>query len=212
MNRIFRPYLDKFVIVFIDDILIYSRTKEEHEEHLRVVLEILREKKFYAKLSKCEFWMEKVKLLGHVVSQGGNAVDPNKIEAVMNWKRPTILTEIRSFLGLAGYYHTFLKGFSQISLPLIKLTRKSAPFVWTAECEKSFQELKEKLTSTLVLVLPDLSGPFEVYYDASKRGLGCVLMQNQNIVAYASRQLKPHKVNYLTRDLELAVIVVTLKM
>ena len=112
MNRIFRPYLDKFVIVFIDDILVYSKTEEEHVEHLRTVLQILRDGKLYAKLSKCEFWKSEVKFLGHVVSKQGIAVDPAKVEAVMNWERPTSVTEIRSFLGLAGYYRRFIKGFS----------------------------------------------------------------------------------------------------
>ena len=128
-------------------------------------------------------------------------MDPGKIEVVMSWEKSTTVMEIRSFSGSVSYYHRFIKGFSQISLPITKLIRKNDHFVWTAECEKSFQELKEKLTSTSVLVLLDLSGPFEVYYDASRRGLGCVLMQNQNVVAYASRQLKPHKVNYLTHNL-----------
>ena len=139
-------------------------------------------------------------------------MDPSKIEAMMNWERPTSVTKIRSFLGLVGYYHRFIKGFSQISLPLTKLTRKNAPFVWTAKCEKSFQELEEKLTSSLVLVLLNPNGPFAIYCDASGRSLGCVLMQNQNMVAYASRQLKPHEVNYITHDLELAAIVFALKI
>ena len=117
-----------------------------------------------------------MKFLGYMVSQGGTKVDPSKIKAVMNWEKPTSVIEIRSFLGLADYYRRFRKGFSQISLPLTKLTRKNAPFVWTANYEKSFQELKEKLSSTPILVLPDPSGPFEVYCDAFGRGLGCVLM------------------------------------
>ena len=212
MNRIFRPYLDKFVVVFIDDILIYSKTHEEHEQHLRLVLEVLKEKKLYAKLSKCEFWLEEVKFLGHVVSKGGIAVDPSKIEAVMNWDRPTTVTEIRSFLGLAGYYRRFIKGFSQIALPLTKLTRKNTQFLWNPDCEKSFQDLKGRLTSTPVLILPDPNVPYEVYCDASGKGLGCVLMQNRQVVAYASRQLKPHEVNYPTHDLELAAIVFALKI
>ena len=187
MNRIFRSYLDKFVVIFIDDILIYLKTKEEHEEHFRMVLEILRDKKLYDKLSKCEFWMEEVKFLGHVVLRGGISVDPSKVEAVINWERPTTVTEVRSFLGLASYYRRFIKGFSQISLPLTKLTRKNAVFAWTEECERSFRDLRQKLTSAPVLVLPDPKGAFEVYCDASGRGLGCVLMQDRNVVAYASR-------------------------
>ena len=198
--------------VFIDDILIYLRIKEEHEEHLRVVLGILREKRLYAKLSKCEFWMEEMKFLGPIMSQGGIAMDPSKIQAIMNWERLTSVTKIKRFFGLASYYHRFIKGFSHISLPLTKLTTKYAPFVWAADCGKSFQELKEKLTTTLVLVLPDPSGPFEVYCDASGRGLGYVVMQNKNAAAYAYKQLKPHEVNYPTHDLELAVVVFALKI
>ncbi|XP_072064483.1 uncharacterized protein [Arachis hypogaea] len=212
MNRIFHPYLDKFVIVFIDDILVYSKSEEEHADHLRTVLQILRDRKLYAKLSKCEFWKSEVKFLGHVVSKQGIAVDPAKVEAVMNWERPTSVTEIRSFLGLAGYYRRFIKGFSQLALPLTKLTRKDTPFIWTPKCEESFQALKHRLTTAPVLVLPEPSEPFEVYCDASLKGLGCVLMQHQNVVAYASRQLRPHEMNYPTHDLEIAAVVFALKI
>ena len=138
MNRVFRPFLDKFVVVFIDDILVYSKTAKEHEEHLRIVLQILKDRKLYAKLSKCEFWKEEVKFLGHMVSKGGIAVDPSKVEAVMEWERPTTVMEVKSFLGLAGYYQRFIEGFSRIALPMTKLTRKEVPFVWTSECEESF--------------------------------------------------------------------------
>ena len=212
MNRIFRPYLDQFVVVFIDDILIYSYSHEEHAVHLRIVLQILREKQLYAKLSKCEFWLEEVKFLGHVISKGGIKVDPAKVEAVIGWERPKTVTEIRSFLGLAGYYRRFIEGFSRIALPLTRLTRKGQPFVWTSKCEESFQDLKHRLTTSPVLVLPDPNEPFEIYCDASKMGLGCVLMQNRQVVAYASRQLRPHEENYPTHDLELAAIVFALKI
>ncbi|XLU29618.1 hypothetical protein S245_065684, partial [Arachis hypogaea] len=212
MNRIFHPYLDKFVVVFIDDILIYSKTEDEHAEHLRTVLQILKDRKLCAKLSKCEFWKSEVKFLGHVVSKQGIAVDPAKVEAVMNWERPTSVTEIRSFLGLAGYYRRFIKGFSQLALPLTKLTRKDVPFVWTPECEESFLALKQILTTAPVLVLPEPREPFEVYCDASLKGLGCVLMQHHKVVAYASRQLRPHERNYPTHDLELAAVVFALKI
>ena len=136
MNRIFHPYLDKFVVVFIDDILIYSKSDEEHAEHLRVVLELLKEKKLYAKLSKCEFWLSEVSFLGHVISKNGIAVDPTKVEAVSQWEAPKNASEIRSFLGLAGYYRKFIEGFSKLALPLTKLTRKGQMFVWDVECEK----------------------------------------------------------------------------
>ena len=138
MNRIFQPYLDQFVIIFIDDILIYSKNPQEHAQHLRIVLDILREKQLFAKFSKCEFWLSEVKFLGHVISQGGVAVDQSKVEAVQNWARPKNVSEVRSFLGLAGYYRRFIMKFSQIALPLTRLTRKEVPFVWDEECEKEF--------------------------------------------------------------------------
>ncbi|XP_052735522.1 uncharacterized protein LOC128197509 [Vigna angularis] len=178
-NRIFRPYLDKFVVVFIDDILIYSKTEDEHEEHLRLVLGVLREKELYAKLSKCEFWMKEIQFLGHVVSAGGISVDPAKVRAVLDWESSRSVTEVRSFVGLAGYYRRFIEGFAKIVAPLTQLTRKDQPFAWTDRCEASFQELKVKLTSAPVLVIPDTSKPFEVYCDASHQGLGCVLMQEK---------------------------------
>jgi len=142
MNRVFKKYLDKFVIVFIDDILIYSKSEEEHAEHLRIALETLRKEKLYAKFSKCEFWLREVQFLGHIVGSEGIRVDPAKIEAVMNWERPKTPTEVRSFMGLAGYYRRFVKDFSKIASPLTKLTRKNEKFVWTEKCEESFQELK----------------------------------------------------------------------
>jgi hypothetical protein len=135
MNRIFQPYLDKFVVIFIDDILIYSKDSQEHAEHLRIVLEVLREKQLYAKFSKCEFWLSEVKFLGHVISQGGVSVDPSKVEAVLNWERPRSVKEVRSLLGLAGYYRRFILGFSEIALPLTRLTRKGAAIDWDAACE-----------------------------------------------------------------------------
>ncbi|OMO58913.1 reverse transcriptase [Corchorus capsularis] len=212
MNRVFKDYLDKFVVVFIDDILVYSKSMEEHGEHLRLVLQILREKKLYAKFKKCEFWLDSVAFLGHVVSKDGISVDPEKVKAIVEWSRPTNATEVRSFLGLAGYYRRFVEGFSSIAMPMTKLTRKGAKFEWTKECEKSFKELKERLTSASVLTVPDGSGGFTIYSDASKKGLGCVLMQNGKVVAYASRQLKPYERNYPTHDLELAAVVFALKI
>ena len=131
MNRVFVKYLDKFIIVFIDDILVYSKTPEEHEEHLRVTLQLLRDSKLYAKFSKCDFWLSEVHFLGHVVSKEGVSVDPAKVEAVSKWAAPTSVTEIRSFLGLAGYYRRFVEGFSKIAALLIALTRKGKKYEWT---------------------------------------------------------------------------------
>ena len=212
MNRVFKEYLDKFVIVFIDDILIYSRTREEHVEHLRIALQRLKEKQLYAKFSKCEFWLEDVQFLGHIVSKDGIKVDPAKIEAVAKWEQPRTPTEVRSSLGLAGYYRRFVKDFAKISAPLTKLTRKNEKFNWDDKCEKSFQELKERLVTAPVLALPDERGNFVIFSDASLKGLGCVLMQHDKVIAYASRQLKPHELKYPTHDLELAAIVFALKL
>ncbi|KAA0053259.1 pol protein [Cucumis melo var. makuwa] len=212
MNRVFREFLDTFVIVFIDDILIYSKTEVEHEEHLRVVLETFRSNKLYAKFSKCEFWLKQVSFLGHVVSKAGVSVDPAKIEAVTGRPRPSTVSEVRSFLGLASYYRQFVENFSRIATPLTQLTRKGAPFVWSKACEDSFHNLKQKLVTAPVLTVPDGSGSFMIYSDASKKGLGCVLMQHGKVVAYASRQLKSHEQNYPTHDLELAAVVFALKI
>ncbi|KAA0051425.1 pol protein [Cucumis melo var. makuwa] len=212
MNRVFREFLDTFLIVFIDDILIYSKTEAEHEEHLHMVLQTLRDNKLYAKFSKCEFWLKQVSFLGHVVSKAGVSVDPAKIEAVTSWPRPSTISKVRSFLGLAGYYRRFVENFSRIATPLTQLTRKGAPFVWSKACEDSFQNLKQRLVTTPVLTVPDGSDSFVIYSDASKKGLGFVLMQQGKVVAYASRQLKSHEQNYPTHDLELAAVVFALKI
>ncbi|KAB2607777.1 S ribonuclease [Pyrus ussuriensis x Pyrus communis] len=201
MNRVFQPYLDRFVIVFIDDILVYSKSKAEHVRHLTLVLK-----------SKCQFWLDQVAFLGHVISAQGILVDPQKVAAMESWEQPRTVTEVSSFLGLAGYYRRFVKDFSVIALPLTRLTRKNVKFEWDDKCEQSFQQLKHCLTHAPVLALPDDSGDFEVFSDASLNGLGCVLMQHGRVIAYASRQLKPHELNYPTHDLELAAIIFALKL
>ena len=212
MNRVFKPFLDQFVVVFVDDILIYSKTQEEHEGHLRKVLQILREHQLYGKREKCEFWLHEVKFLGHVITEEGISVDPAKVEAILSWGRPTNATEIRSFLGLAGYYRRFVENFSRIAAPLTKLTSKGAKFIWDDACEEAFKELQKRLTTAPVLIVPTSGEGYDVYCDASYRGLGCVLMQHERVVAYGSRQLKPHEVNYPTHDLELAAVVFALKI
>ncbi|GJS46795.1 putative reverse transcriptase domain-containing protein [Tanacetum coccineum] len=182
MNRVCRPYLDKFVIVFIDDILIYSKTQEEHVEHLRLVLELLKKEKLYAKFSKCELWLREVQFLEHVIN------------------------------GLAGYYRRFIENFSKIAKSLTILTQKCKTFDWGEEQEMAFQTLKDMLCNAPVLALPDGPKDFVVYYDASGIGLGCVLMQRGKVIAYASRQLKIHEKNYTTHDLELGAVVFALKI
>ena len=151
MNSVFMPELDKFVVVFIDDILIYSKSKEEHAEHLRIVLQRLRDHQLYANFSKCEFWLEKVQFLGHVLSAEGIAVDPSKVEEVLNWEAPTTVHQVRSFLGLAGYYRRFIPDFSRIAKPITGLLKNQTKFVWSTECEKAFQTLKRLLTTAPVL-------------------------------------------------------------
>ncbi|GKD58129.1 putative reverse transcriptase domain-containing protein [Tanacetum coccineum] len=174
MNRVCKPYLDKFVIVFIDDILIYSKSKEEHKAHLRLVLELLRKEKLYAKFSKCEFWLEEVHFLGHVVNHN-----------VFTWTR--------------------------IAKPLISLTQKNQKYVWGVEQEEAFQTLKNNLCEAPILSLRDGVKDFVVYCDALNQGLGCVLMQRNKVIAYASRQLKIYEKNYTTHDLKLRAVVFALK-
>ncbi|GJT20021.1 putative reverse transcriptase domain-containing protein [Tanacetum coccineum] len=164
MNRVCKPYLDKFVIVFIDDILIYSKSEEEHEVHLETILDLLKKEKLYAKFSKCEFWLKEVQFLGHVVNRDGIHVDPSKVESVKNWKTPESSTEIRSFLGLAGYYRRFIENFSKIAKPLTLLTQKNKAYVWGDKQDEAFQILKEKLCNAPVLALPDGPDDFVVYY------------------------------------------------
>ncbi|GKB62693.1 reverse transcriptase domain-containing protein [Tanacetum coccineum] len=212
MNRVCKPYLDKFVIVFIDDILIYSRNEKEHEEHLKTILELLKKEELYAKFSKCEFWINTVKFLGHVIDSSGIHVDPAKIEAVKNWASPTTPSEIRQFLGLVGYYRRFIEGFSKIAKPMTELTQKNQKFDWGEEQEEAFQLLKQKLCAAPILALPEGSEDFVVYCDASIKGLGAVLMQRMKVIAYASRQLKIHEKNYTTHDLELGAVVFALKI
>ncbi|GJV53055.1 putative reverse transcriptase domain-containing protein [Tanacetum coccineum] len=212
INRVCRPYLNKFVIVFIDDTLIYSKTQEEHVEYLRLVLEMLKKEKLYAKFSKCEFWLREVQFLRHVINSNGIHVNPSKIEAVKNWKAPRTPSEVSSFLGLAGYYRRFIENFSKIAKSLTVLTQKCKTFDWGEEQELTFQTLKGKLCNAPVLALPDGPKDFVVYCDASGLGLGCVLVQRGKVIAYSSRQLKIHEKNYTTHDLELGAVVFSLKI
>nr|GEX97982.1 putative reverse transcriptase domain-containing protein [Tanacetum cinerariifolium] len=189
INRVCKPYLVKFVIVFIDDILIYSRNKEEHANHLRIIIELLIKEKFQ-----------------------GLHVDPAKIEAVKNLASPTTPTEIRQFLGLVGYYRRFIKYFSNIAKSLTILTQKDKKFVWGEDQEMAFQILKQKLCKALILALPEGNDDFVIYYDVSIQGLRAVLMQREKVIAYASQQLKPHEENYTTHDLELGAVMFALKI
>jgi hypothetical protein len=177
MNSVFLDYLDKFVVVFINDILIYSWNEQEHEEHLRKVLQRLRDCQLYAKLSKCELWISKVLFLGHIINRYGLAVDPKNVADILDWKAPRDVRGIKSFIRMAGYYRRFIECFSKIVRPMTELLAKKVEFKWTPECQESFETLKKKLTTTHVLILPDVHKSFSVYCDSSYTGLECVLMQ-----------------------------------
>jgi hypothetical protein len=212
MNDIFINYLDKFVIVFLDDILIYSKSEEENEYHLRLVLQVLREHQLYAKLSKCYFYQKKIHYLGHIILEQGIAVDPEKIEAIRGWPTPRNVSDIKSFMGLVSYYRRFIVGFSKISHPITSLQKKGTKFEWTLKCENNFNLLKELLTSAPVLKIADPNESFVVCTDTCKEGIGGVLMQNGHFIGYESKKLKKHERNYATHDLELASIVHALSM
>jgi hypothetical protein len=186
MNGVFRDYLDKFVIVFLDDILVYSKTEEEHEQHLRMVLQVLREHQLYAKLSKFSFYQRQIHYLGHIISKEGIVVDPEKVEAIQEWSVPRNVVEVRYFMGLVGYYRRFIDGFSRIAHSITSLERKEKKFQWTEECERSFQQLKQLLTSAPILNIADPNKDYVVCTDACKEGLGGVLIQEGFVVCYES--------------------------
>jgi hypothetical protein len=178
MNDVFHEYLDKFVQVFIDDNLIYSWMMDEHDEHLRLVLQCLQEHKLYGKLSKCSFYQSKIHYLGHVISGEGIALDTTKVKDIMEWSAPTNVPEVCSFVGLAGYYRQFIEGFSKIENMIIELQKKNQKFIWTEKCMEAFRRLKELLTIASILKVHDMDTDFLVCTDTSKEGLGGVLMQD----------------------------------
>jgi hypothetical protein len=182
MNNILSKFLDRFVLVFIDDIEIYSKNREEHEEHLKLLLQVLREHQLYAKFSKCDFFHKQVHYLGHVILEEGVAVDPGNIISIMEWPTLKDVSDIRSFLGLAGYYRRFIKGFSKIGCQITTLQKKGVKFTWTVECEERFQELKYLLTHAPVLKIADPDNDFLVCIDSYKEGLGGFLMQEGCVI------------------------------
>jgi len=207
MNDVFRPYLHKFVVVYIDDILIYSKTHSEHVQHLRTVLALLKANEFQCKLSKCEFEQPEVKFLGHIVGSEGIKVDPAKTAVIRDWTTPTNVAGVRSFVGLATYFRKFIIGFSKRISPLTNLTKQSVLWNWTAECQQSFDDIKQALSSAPVLAMPDFSKPFTVITDACNSGLGAVLMQGERPVAFESRRFIPAEANYHTTEQELLAVV-----
>ena len=213
MQHIFRHLLDKFIIIYIDDLLIYSNNREEHEDHLRQVFEILRQNKLYAKITKCDFFKESVEYLGHIISPEGIATDPAKVEAIQNWPTPTDLKDVQSFLGLCNYYRRFVPSYSHIATPLTALTHKNTPFQWNAQTEEAFQELKRRMSESPVLAIPssNLNHPFAITTDASNFAIGGVLTQDQGQghqpIAYTSRKLSEAEQNYAAHEKELLAIM-----
>ncbi|KAM3402087.1 hypothetical protein ACQJBY_006188 [Aegilops geniculata] len=210
MNKIFGPYLRKFVLVFFDDILIFSHTLEEHQEHIRIVLQILKEHQLFVNRSKCVFAVPQVSYLGHIISGEGVSTDPAKISAVADWPTPTTPTQLRGFLGLCGYYRRFVKNFGSIARPLHNILKKDS-FVWSSAQTQAFQELKQALISAPLLALPDFSAPFLLETDASGTGLGAVMMQNGQPIAYYSSVLCPKNAALSTYEKEALAIMEALK-
>ncbi len=190
MNDIFREWLDDFMVVYIDDILIYSGSLEEHAEHLWKVFQRLRENKLYAKLEKCEFEVMEMDFLGHNITQEGLKMDDHKVKAIMDWEPPKLIPALRSFLGLASYYRKFIKNFAKITAPLTNLLKKSVvTYEWEGACNKAFEALKGILVKAPVLKLPDFGKDFEIHFDASDFAIGGVLMQEGRPVAFESKKL-----------------------
>jgi hypothetical protein len=215
MNNVLSKFLDRFVFFFIDDILIYSNSREEHEEHeehLKLVLQVLREHHLYAKFSKCDFFQKQVHYLVHVIYEQRVAVDPDKNKSIMDWPTPRDVYDIISFMGLEGYYRRFIKGFSKISFPITSLQKKGVTFIWNLKCEEIFQEMKYLLTNAPMMNIADPNKNFLLCTGDRKEGLKGVLMQEEHVIFYESRKLNEHEINYVTHNLELVVIVHSLKM
>lgn len=189
MNSILQSFLRKFVMVFLDDILIYSSSLEAHLQHIRLVLDKLREHQFYLKMKKCTFMKSELKYLGHVISREGVSTDPSKTEVMLNWPQPRNVTELRGFLGLTGYYRRFVKNYGLLAKPLTRLLQKQQGFAWSEEAQIAFENLKQAMASTPVLALPRFDLPFTVETDASDIGLGAVLMQQGRPIAFISKAL-----------------------
>ena len=215
MNQVLRPFLDKFVVVYLDDILIYSKSPEEHAQHVEAVLSALERHHLYAKASKCQFGMAELDFLGHTISGAGIMVDARKVKAILDWPDPSDAHQLRCFLGLAGFYRRFVNRFSHIAAPPTNITGAKATWRWSEVETKAFAELKHALTTTPVLATPDFAYPFELYTDASQFAIGATLLQDQGKgvqpIAYESRKLNSAERNYPTHELELLAVIHALR-
>jgi hypothetical protein len=207
MNHVLKPFIGKFVVVYFDDILLYNTSLDEHVEHIKCVLAVLRKECLFANLAKCTFCTDKVVFLGFVVSAQGVEVDEEKIKVVRDWLPPQNVSQVRSFLGLVGFYRRFVKDFSTIATPNNELTKKDMQFHWGAAQEKAFNKLKTTLTTAPLLALPDFGKTFEIECDASGVGIGGVLMQEGRPIAYFSEKLSGPTLNYSIYDKELYALV-----
>lgn len=210
MNDLFTPHLRKFILVFFDDILVYSQTFEQHISHLQLALRLLRDNRFYAKTSKCLFGQSHISFLGHVISKNGVGADQDKVQVVLEWAIPINVKELRGFLGLTNYYRRFVKGYGMIARPLTELTKKNA-FQWLNSAENAFQLLKQALTTVPVLQLPDFTQPFVVKCDASSEGIGVILLQHDHPIAYFSKGLSFSSRLKSIYDCELLALVLALQ-
>ena len=210
MNDVFKEYLRKFTLVFFDDILVYSKSLEEHVQHLTMILQKMRDHQLFAKRSKCVFGTTHVEYLGHIISAQGVATDPTKVNAMKNWPVPTNVKQLRGFLGLTGYYRKFIKNFAGLSRPLTQLLKKNS-FKWSDEAQVSFQSLKTAMIQAPVLSLPDFTKPFEVETDASGSGIGAILQQNGHPIAYLSKALAPKHQTLSTYEKEFLAVMLALE-
>jgi hypothetical protein len=212
MNDIFCPYIDDFVVVYLDNILIFSKTAEDHERHLRTVLDVLQREKFYAALPKCDFAKQEIKFRGHIVGKDGIQVNPEKIEAASKWEAPKDVHHFRSFLGLSNFFRQIIQGYAKLVAPLTDLTRSGRSWSWTPECQEAFDGVKWAFTHAPLLRSPDDTKRYEVVSDASTAGVGAVLLQEMQPVAFESRKLSSVERNYTTTEQELLGVVHALKV
>ena len=212
MNSIFSPYLKKFVVVYLDDILIFSNSEEEHQAHVRMVLDVLRHQKFYVTKAKSKFAQTEIQYLGHVVNAQGIRPDPKKVSAVQSWPVPQNVHDVRSFLGLCNYFRKFIDHYSSIAVPLTNLTKKSVGWDWTGRCQDAFEKLKRSLIEAPLLRTPDEKKPYEVVTDASDYGLGAVLLQEGHPIAFESRKLNSAELNYTVTEKEMLAVVHALRV